>query len=339
MTGAGAPSQTSPIQAWVREHAPGLVLTAVVACAAWGLRRVEALSQFSPLILALLLGAALRSLMEIPAAARPGMVFGQRRLLRTAIVLLGLQLSLGRLAALGLPGLGVSAAALVVTFAFTLWLGRAMGVEGRLSALIAGGCSVCGASAVTSFNTVAQADDADVCYAMAVVTLFGAVAMLALPLAAGSLGLSERAFGLWAGASIHEVAQVAGAALPQGEVAGETAMVAKFARVLLLAPLVMLFAWGLRRRGGGARAKVQPPWFLAGFLGMAALSTVTGPTAAVLDLASQVTSVLMTLALAAMGLDTDLGKLREKGLRPLGLAAASSVCIAGVSLVLVRAVG
>jgi uncharacterized integral membrane protein (TIGR00698 family) len=325
---------------WLRSHAPGLLLAFILTCAATGLRVIEGVSMFSPLIIAMVLGAALRTLMGIPLSAKPGLGFSQRKPLRAAIVLLGLQLTFTQMALIGWSGLAIAAAALLATFIFTLWLGRTMGIERRLVALIAGGSAVCGASAIVAFNTVAAADDEDVAYAVAAVTVFGSIAMLAYPLTPQWLALDPEAFGLWAGASIHEIAQVAGAAFQNGEVSGQTALVAKLARVMMLAPLVLGFAWLLRRRTAGANdAAVAPPWFLAGFLVMVAVASLIDLPDAVVRTVAELTTFLMTMALAAMGLDTDLMKLKLKGLAPLALAAAAAVFITLFSLALVKLAG
>ncbi|MDZ4370846.1 MAG: putative sulfate exporter family transporter [Phenylobacterium sp.] len=318
-------------------YAPGLALTLILTWAAFGLRTIEGLGAFSPLIVAMLLGVVIRNLMGVPAAASPGVVFSQKSLLRAAIVLLGLQFTASQIGVIGLPGLGIAAVSLGATFVFTLAAGRVLKVDRSLAALIAGGVSVCGASAVAAFNTVARADDEDAAYAVAAITAFGTVAMFSFPFAPALLDLDPRAYGIWTGAAVHEIAQVAGAGFQNGAASGEAAMVAKLSRVVLLAPLVMAFAWSVRRASAGPPVAPPPPWFLFGFLAAAAFASVVSLPTALVQASAQATTFMMTMALAAMGLEVDVGRLRRKGLRPLALAGAASLFIAGLSLILVKA--
>ena len=182
---------------------PGLLLTATIAGTAFALRQTPGLSTFSPMILAILIGIGFHNLIGTPKRARPGVVFSLRRILRFAIILLGLQLTAAQVIEVGPKGMGVIALTLLGTFLFTNWLGRVLGVDRRLSELIAAGTSICGASAVVAMNTVTGARDEEVAYAVACVTVFGSIAMFAYPLLPGLLNLDPRAYGLWAGASIH----------------------------------------------------------------------------------------------------------------------------------------
>ncbi len=128
---------------------------------------------------------------------------------------------------------------MLATFAFTIWTGKWLGVAPKLAQLIAAGTSICGASAVIATNTVTSADDEDVAYSVACVTVFGSVAMFSYPLLRGLVHLDPQSFGLWAGASIHEIAQVVAAAFQDGQKAGEFGTIAKLSRVMLLAPMVI----------------------------------------------------------------------------------------------------
>ena len=269
------------------------------------------------------------------------MAFSARRLLRLGIVLLGLQLTAAQVAEVGAEGLAILALCVVGTFAVTVWLGRLIGVEPGLAELIAGGTSICGASAIIATNTVTEAPEEDVAYALACITLFGTLAMLAYPLLPAVLGLSPAGYGLWAGASIHEIAQVVGATFQAGQEAGETGTIAKLSRVMMLAPVVM--ALGLiaaRRRGAGAgQAKVPVPpvpWFVLGFVAVVVLNSIVPVPAEARAAAGLATTVLLSMALAALGLEACIGKLRAKGAKPLLLGLLASLFIAGFSLVLVK---
>ncbi|MBS7544465.1 YeiH family protein [Ancylobacter oerskovii] len=320
---------------------PGLALTAAIAAAAFGLRQLPYLGGFSPMILAIVIGMALHNVLGTPARARPGVAFAMRRILRAAIVLLGLQLTAAQVAEVGGTGLAVITLTLVATFLFTVWLGRRLGVERGLAELIAAGTSICGASAVIAANTVTRAPDEDVAYAVACVTVFGSIAMLGYPLLVGALDLSPQAYGLWAGASIHEIAQVVAAAYQDGTAAGEFGTIAKLSRVMLLAPVIMCLGLAAARRArrqgadaGGARPPM--PWFVLGFLALVGVNSVVNIPAELKAHLVVATSFLLSMALAAMGLETSFAKLKAKGARPFALGFAAFAFIAGFSLMLVK---
>jgi uncharacterized integral membrane protein (TIGR00698 family) len=331
--------------AGLREVTPGLALAAGIAGVGFGLNRLPHMAAFSPLILSIILGMAVHNGIGTPARCRAGVKFALRRVLRLAIVLLGLQLTLGQVLAVGGAGLGVVVSSLAATFLFTLWLGRRLGVDRRLTELIAAGTSICGASAVIAANTVTEGSDEDVAYAVACVTVFGSAAMLLYPALSGVLQLDPRGFGLWAGASIHEIAQVVAAAFQNGKEAGELATIAKLSRVMLLAPVVLLLGFAARRGWGragesrGGKAAAPFPWFVIGFIAMIGFNSLDLLPAAEHAMVAPATTFLLSVALAAMGLETDMLKLKAEGLRPLALGAGAWLFIGSFSLLLVKLVG
>ena len=318
---------------------PGVLLTAAIAGAALGLRRLPGLGLFSPMILSILIGIAINNLAGTPDAAKAGVLFTMRKLLRLAIILLGLQLTLAQVIGVGARGVAIIALGLISTFAFTLWLGRLLGVERKLAQLIAAGTSICGASAVIAANSVTQAQDEDVAYAVACVTVFGSLFMFTYPLAPSLLHLSAHQYGLWAGASIHEIAQVVAAAFQDGREAGEFGTIAKLSRVMMLAPTVIALGAARRRAGSQNSGAVPMPWFVLGFIALALFNSAVPVPAEIKAPIASVTSFLLSMALAAMGLETDIRKLRAKGLRPLLLGLAASLFIAGFTLALVSLAG
>lgn len=320
--------------------APGLLLAATIAAATFAARLIPGLGSFSPIILAIVIGMAVRNLFGAPAWAKAGLAFSGKRLMRLAIVLLGLQLTFGQVVDIGATGVLLIAATLVATFLFTTWAGGKLGVEPKLTQLIAAGTSICGASAIAAANAVTRADDEDVAYAIACVTAFGTIAMLAYPMLAGPLGLDAHAYGLWAGASIHEVAQVVAAAFDNGAQSGEAGVVAKLTRVMMLAPVIAAMSYmAVRRAGAGSAGKAPAPWFVLGFIAMVGLNSLMPIPAEAKSVAATATTVMLTIALAALGMGADISKLRSKGARPFLLGLASFAFIACVSLALVKLVG
>jgi uncharacterized integral membrane protein (TIGR00698 family) len=318
---------------------PGVALAGAVALAANLLHSVPGGATFSPMILAITIGIAVRNLVGTPSFAGPGIAFSMRLLLRSAIVLLGLQITLTQLAAVGAMGLFIVTATLVATFAFTLAAGRALGVDRKLTELIAAGTSICGASAVVATNSVTEASDEDVAYAIACVTIIGSIAMFVYPVLPHLLHLDGAAYGLWSGASIHEIAQVAAASFQNGQRAGEIATVTKLARVMLLAPVVL--ALSVAPRAGGRRGSRRPPlpWFAIGFVAVAAINSAVTIPADARTAAATLSTFLLTIALAAMGLETDVSRFYAKGLRPAILGGFAFLFIAAFSLTLIKLMG
>lgn len=325
----------------VSTYLPGLALASLIAAAAYGVRLAPGMGQLSPMIVAIALGVVMGNLVGVPDQAREGLAFAMRRLLRIAIVLLGLQLTVSQVIAVGAGGLAAIVLTLVATFLFTTWMGRLLGVDARLTQLIAAGTSICGASAVVAANTVTRGSDEDVTYAIACVTLFGTIAMVAYPMLPGILNLDPLAYGLWTGASVHEIAQVVGASFAQGQAAGEFGTVAKLARVMMLAPVVIALGLIAARRMGGdgaARASAPTPWFVLGFVALVVVNSLVTIPAEAKAVAAPLTTFLLTVALAAMGVGANISKLRAKGVRPLLLGLAAFLFIATVGLGLVKLV-
>ncbi|MGK7875936.1 MAG: YeiH family protein [Xenococcaceae cyanobacterium] len=156
---------------------PGLILTSGLAILATLLHHVSGLKALSPLILAVVLGILMRNLVGLPPSCKAGITFSLKRILRLAIILLGLQLSFMQILAVGPAGLAIVIVTTVSTFLFTCWLGQYLGIKRKLTQLIAAGTSICGASAVVATNGILESSDEDVAYAVTVVTVFGTLSI------------------------------------------------------------------------------------------------------------------------------------------------------------------
>lgn len=310
---------------------PGLALVAagvaVAMVVTWLLPAVSALTA------AVLLGAVVANVVKIPAVFRPGIKLAGRRLLRLGIVLLGLKLVVRDVLALGYEVLALAVVAVVVTFVVTRWLGRVLGVGEGLSLLIATGFSICGASAVAAMNGVREQDEQDVAKALGLVTLFGTVAMFALPALYPLTGLSPAAYGVWAGGSVHEVAQVVAAA---GPVTGALAIAVavKLTRVVLLAPMLAAVSIAERRRfpDAGRRPPIVP-LFVVGFLVAAAVRATGVLPDVALSFAAFVDNLLLAAGMFALGTAVNLRSLVRSGLPALTLGLLSTVLISVVALI------
>jgi uncharacterized integral membrane protein (TIGR00698 family) len=269
-------------------------------------------------------------------AAKQGLNLVTKRLLRIGIVLLGFSVSFGAITALGLGTIGLVVVTLVATLVVTTWMGNRAKLGPARALLIGTGFAICGASAIAAMEDTAGADEEDVTVGIAMVTLFGTLAMVLLPLLAGPLGLSDVQFGIWAGASIQEVGQVVAAAGAGGAAVVAVAVVVKLTRVLLLAPVVA--AVSVRRRmaePGRETAGKRPaivPLFVLGFLACVALRSTGMVPSGALAVLAQVQVAALGAALFGMGASVKIASLFRRSGPVLVVATLSTLIVAGVSL-------
>jgi uncharacterized integral membrane protein (TIGR00698 family) len=333
--------------------APGLAITAGIALIAHLASHNIGFLKNYQMIISIILGAFVHNAIGAPAAADEGVAFSLRRILRFSIILLGLQITAQQAIEVGGAGIAMIAAGLLATLFVTVPLGRLLGVPRGLSLLVGVGTAICGASAIISAKAAVQGDDEDAAYAIASITLFGTAAILLYPVANGFLHLAPRDFGLWAGASIHEVAQVMATAFDGGPEALRVGAIAKLTRVAMMAPVIIALGEMSARFGfGRADVKVRPPfpWFLVGFLAMVGVASfVAMPHAggtlvdtAALFVREQMsgiaaaTAFLLSMAMAAMGMQTNIRHIRSKGARPLLLGLFSTLFISLTTLAMIR---
>lgn len=310
---------------WVRLLPGLLVAGAGIAAAAAIAPLVPALST---LTVAVVLGVVLGNTRLLPASARPGLAWATRGMLRAGVVLLGLQLAVDQVIGLGAGTVLAIVITVAVTFAGTCLLGRLLGVSHGLTMLVATGFSICGASAIAAMEGVVRRKDSEVATAIALVTLYGSIAIVAVPLAGPLLGLHGDALGAWAGVSVHEVAQVVAAASPAGAAAVATAAGVKLSRVVLLAPLVAGVSVR-ERRVPETQGRKPPlvPVFVLGFLAMIGVRSTGVLPVAALDVAATVTSLLLAGALFGLGCGVRPRELVRSGPRALLLGLGATVLI------------
>lgn len=265
---------------------------------------------------------------RVREAVHPGLATAARRLLRLGIVLLGFRLSLGDIAGLGWLVLGLIVAIVLITFFLTLALGRAFRLPGDQPLLIAAGFSICGASAIGAMAGVTRSKDSEAATPVALVTLCGTLAIAVLPAVQPLLGLDARQFGMWTGASVHDVGQVVATAQVAGASALAIAVVVKLTRVALLAPLVAITGAVLRREG---ERPAVVPLFLVGFLAAVVARTFLPIPAEWITATEDVQFLLLGLALFGLGAAIRIGSLVRTGTRPLAVAGLSWVAIAALS--------
>jgi uncharacterized integral membrane protein (TIGR00698 family) len=319
---------------------PGLLLSAVIAVAAMQL------GHWLPLIggpvFAIVLGVAVRNLAAPPAACRPGIRFAGKQVLQWSIVALGLGLSLTQVVRTGLESLSVTLVTVAVAFVAAWLLGRALGVSSKLKLLIGVGTAICGGSAIAAVTPIVKADEHDTGFAISTIFLFNLIAVLVFPLLGHWLGLSDRGFGLWAGTAINDTSSVVAAGYSYSNAAGDFATIVKLTRATLILPvcmgLVLFEAWRYKQSDGFNLRRVFP-WFIAWFAVASAVRTAGWIPAHWQAPLHHAAGFLIVVALAAIGLSSDLKRMAATDLRPIALGLGVWVAVAASSLAVQFALG
>jgi uncharacterized integral membrane protein (TIGR00698 family) len=312
----------------VTRLAPGAALATGLAGLAlfWAARPWAAAWGLGALTLAIVLGMLLGNF-GLGSGGRhdAGVDFCRTTVLRVGIVLFGLRVTVQDLGAVGLAGLVTGATVVLLTFTLAVLLGtRVFGLDRRSAILIGAGASICGAAAVMATQGVVRARAESVSVAVATVVVFGTVSMFLYPALYPFLGLDEHAYGVFVGSTVHEVAQVVAAGESVGERAAAIALIEKMWRVMLLAPFLLLLGMGFGegREGAGRVARAGVPWFAVAFIGAALVGSIGVLPQAWMAGLSSLATPLLAIAMAALGLCTRFGAIREAGAAPLKLGMA-----------------
>jgi uncharacterized integral membrane protein (TIGR00698 family) len=317
-----------------------------VALIALGLQDLEARltrrAWLEALVIAILLGAVLRTLWAPGPGFKSGIDFSAKVLLETAIVLLGGSVSAATVLGAG-PALLVGIAALVaVAIVGSYSLGRVFGLSHRMATLIGCGNAICGNSAIAAVAPVIGADSDDVAASIAFTAVLGVAVVLGLPVLSGLLGLSPRGFGVLAGLTVYAVPQVLAATAPVSSFSAQVGTVVKLARVLMLGPVVLilsLLSGRFAERGSGPKLHHLVPWFILGFLGLMTLRSCHGlPVAAVAPM-SAAAQALTIVSMAALGLGVDARSIAGAGVRVASVVTFSIVGLGLAALLLIRVLG
>lgn len=344
------PLPLSHTQKPIRWHvAQGLLLTLLIALAARWLSELSWLAVVGQLVIAMLLGMLCRTFVGVKEQWQAGISFSSKRLLRLGIILLGMRLNLGDMLRMG-PSLLVIA---IINVAFTLiivyTLARWLKTSEPLSLLTACGTAICGAAAVAAIAPQLKAKEEEIALSAAIVALLGTLFTIGYTLLYPLLGLAPGSYGIFAGATLHEVAHVVAAAAPGGQAAVDLAVMVKLTRVAMLVPVAIIIGlWSQRTQRQRAGAHLYPhpqpkpnwrslpiPWFIGGFLLMSAIHT-TGivPTAIANDLV-WLAYLFIAMAMAGLGLNVQWAHFRRLGARPLVASLIGSLLLAGLGYTLV----
>ena len=325
-----------------------------------------------PVMLAIILGMLVSNLRALPKAVQPGLKFSVKKLLPLGIILLGARLDFLALVKVGLEGLILSVLETAVALALLLLLTRLLKLPQKLGILLGVGTAICGGTAIVATAPVIEAEEKDVVFSVATVTLLGLMAMFALPVLGHLLDLNAKAFGIWAGLAIHQTPQVVAAGFayspagaPYSVEAGQTATIVKLARVCLLAPVVFLIGFFYARGQLGHAHVVERkrinylhlfPMFVVGFLAMALMKTLGllpdltihltkglfhagDHTVQLSSLAEQISKICITISMAGVGLETKFSSMKQTGLKPFAASLVAVLVVAVLILVFIRALG
>ena len=362
--------------AWTR-HAPGYAMAAGVALLAYLVHEIPVWPfsvrdeaglrhPISAAMIAIVVGLIIRNGFGVPDAVKSGFRHVVRKMIPVAIVLTGAQLNLVVLSGVGLTALVIIIASMVFAIAAGYYIGRWLGLCPKTALLLGAGTGICGNSAIIAVSPLIDAHDDDVALSVGTVNLVGLAAMLIWPVIGTWIGLSSTGFGVWSGVSIHAVPQVVAAGFAFSPDAGTLATLVKLVRVTLLAPLVFVLAIIYSRRhpaaGNGANGRLDVhyarlvPWFVWAFIGLALLSTlgllptltfpVTGAlseqignaTLSIEKVCTFVATFLLTLAMAAIGLEVNVRQLVGVGARALSAGVLVTAALGLFSLLLIRAI-
>ena len=337
----------------VKRYLPGCALALVIAVIAKLLERLEnaaGLQLIGASVIALFIGMLVNRFYPPNAATKPGIRLTSKKILKFAIILLGASLNIRTVLTVGRFSLTVMVFTLATCFGLGVLIGKALGLNWKTSSLINAGTGICGGSAIAAIAPVIDATDLDIPYGMSATFLFDMVMILAFPLLGRWLGLSDAAFGLWAGTAVNDTSSVVATGYAFSEAAGDFATMVKLTRTLAIIPAVLVFAAiGVQKKKKEAAAdknaavhvnmKAVFPWFILGFLAMSALCSLGVIPAALAAGLKSASKFLMVAALAAIGLNTNFKELCRSGAKPMLHGFIISLLVVLVAIAVEYAIG
>jgi uncharacterized integral membrane protein (TIGR00698 family) len=308
----------------------GLGLVGLVSAASLVIADLPAMRalSLSPLIIGILIGALLGNTVrdKIPTSWSTGILYSAKIILRLAIILYGFRITFEQIANVGMSGFIVDAIMLTSTLSIGSFVGiKLLGIDKETAIMVSAGAAICGAAAVVATEPVVKAEAHKTAVAVGTVVLFGTLAMFAYPVVyrTGLIPMTEEIFGIYIGSTVHEVAHVVGAGEAVGDVAARTSVIVKMTRVMLLAPALMAIGYFLSRGkvdADGKKAPIAIPWFAVGFVAIAAINSIGFIPQVVVNSINVFDTLLLTMAMTALGIETNVSKFKGVGMKPIYLA-------------------
>ena len=315
---------------------PGVALCAVITGAAWSLEQLEfrvfGRAWLESLVLAIVLGTAVRSAISLNKRYIPGIAVSAKFLLEAAVMLLGASVSAAAVLENGPALIGGIAAVVFVAIGCSYGIGRLIGLPRKMAVLIACGNSICGNSAIAAVAPVIDASSKDVASSIAFTAVLGVVVVVALPLLAPVLSLSAVQYGIFAGLTVYAVPQVLAATAPVALASVHIGTLVKLVRVLMLGPVVLILSL-IGREEGGRRPPLahMVPWFIVGFLVLLVLRSFNAIPAVALAPAQWVANILTIMSMAALGLGVDVRSVLRAGRQVTSVVVLSLLVLAAIS--------
>lgn len=301
----------------------GIGFTVLIALAGTLLALLPIFEKIGPLASAIFIAVLYRQFFGFPHRIEAGIAFSSKTLLRLAIVLYGLKLNISLILQEGVSVLVRGGIVIIFSIAFMLLIAKWLKADLQIALLLGIGTGICGAAAIAAAAPILQAKEEDTAAGVGMIALVGTIFAVLYTVLFPILPLSEKAYALWSGISLHEIAHVALAAAPAGQEALALSLLAKLGRVLLLIPVCFILMYWKKRNSKDQKeaASIPFPWFLLGFIIMSIVGTIISEkqlaTVGTLDSISKGTTFILTMAMTGLGLNIHLKTLREKALRPL----------------------
>ncbi|MCP1144359.1 putative sulfate exporter family transporter [Lysinibacillus endophyticus] len=311
----------------------GIFFTFAIAILGFVMAKVPGLAYIGPLAIAIIIAVIYRQLFGYPEMIRSGIQYSSKKLLRYAIILYGLKLNMEVVFHQGMGLLVRDIGTIIFSILLTMWLAKKLKADFSLSLLLGIGTGICGAAAIAAVSPILKAKEEDTAIGAGIIALVGTVFSIGYILLKPFLDLTDIQYGIWSGISLHEIAHVALASAPAGQDALAVALLAKLGRVFLLVPLCFILIIWMKRTGKAqSDMKIEFPWFLIGFLVMSLFgSYVLGEWIivheSVLNNLSNITTLLLTMAMVGLGLNVNLKELRSKALRPFIAMLITSILL------------
>ena len=333
---------------------PGIILSVGVALLACWLESLLPIHLIGSAVIAMFIGMILNYFLRTTKVFASGLKFTSKKILKFAIILLGLSLNITTILNVGKMSLTVMIFTLLTCFGGGYFIGKALGLNWKLSNLISAGTGICGGSAIAAIAPTIDADDNDVAYAMSATFLFDMAMIVLFPIMGQAMGMTDQAFGIWAGTAVNDTSSVVATGYAFSEGAGDFATMVKLTRTLAIIPTVITFAFvQLRLKRKEALANSQNgselkanfsitkifPWFILGFLAMSIVASVFPIPAAVVSGTKSASKFLMVCALAAIGLNTSFSSMKKAGIRPMIHGFIISALVVVVALLVEMAMG
>ena len=314
------------------KHIPGIILSAVIAFLACWIENILPIHLIGSAVIAMFIGMFLNHFLHNTTLFSDGLKFTSKKILKFAIILLGLSLNITTILHVGKMSLTVMIFTLLTCFGGGYFIGKALGLNWKLSNLISAGTGICGGSAIAAIAPTIDADDNDVAYAMSATFLFDMAMIVLFPIMGRALGMTDEAFGIWAGTAVNDTSSVVATGYAFSEGAGDFATMVKLTRTLAIIPTVITFAFiqlNLKRKEAQATSQNDSsikanfsikkifPWFIIGFVIMSCIASIIPIPATVISGTKALSKFLMVCALAAIGLNTSFSNMKKAGIRPM----------------------